>query len=88
MTVRAKFRCEKKEASPDGSGFALGFSVVTNEPKTNPDGTPFWDTPDENKEFFRWTPWGQLSMGTVNPAAAAQFEVGADYYVDFIKAEK
>ena len=47
--------------------------------------TVYSDNP-ENAEFFKWTPFGQLRMGTVNLAAAAEFEVGKEYYIDFTKA--
>lgn len=70
--VRAKFRCDSKEQS--GDGFYLRFSAVTC-------GSP------ENDNFFKWTPSGQLGMGTINEAAAAQFEVGKEYFLDFTPAE-
>jgi hypothetical protein len=44
------------------------------------------DSP-ENKEFFKWTPGGQIELNCVNDAATEQFEVGKEYYVDFTKAE-
>lgn len=40
----------------------------------------------ENDSFFSATPWGEIRIGTVNEAALAQFEPGAEYYVDFNKA--
>lgn len=40
----------------------------------------------ENKQFFQATPSGTIELQTVNPAALAQFEQGAEYYVDFEKA--
>lgn len=44
------------------------------------------DTP-ENKAFFNATPNGQVRLGVVNSQAAEQFEVGKDYYVDFMPAD-
>lgn len=41
---------------------------------------------DENKKFFASTPSGQVQLGTVNLEAAAQFELGKEYYVDFSPA--
>lgn len=38
---------------------------------------------DENKEFYKHSPSGSIELGTVNEAAAAQFEIGKEYYVDF-----
>ncbi len=69
--VRAKFKCDSKEKS--GDGYFLRFSVVIN-------GSP------ENESFFKWTPSGQLSMGTINEKAAEEFEVGKEYYLDFSRA--
>ncbi|GEM_PF-670911 len=66
--VRCKFRCTDKQENPDGSA-----SIVLN-PVTC--GNP------ENEKFFHYTPWGELKMGTINPEAAKQFEVGKEYYID------
>lgn len=72
-SVRAKFKCTGK--SPNGEeGDQIQLSAVTSGNK-------------ENEQFFRWTPFGELTMGTVNPAASAQFEVGKEYYLDFTPAE-
>ena len=70
--VRAKFRCGKKEE--DINGFVIYMQPVT-------------EGSEENKQFFKWTPWGELKMGTVNQYAADQFIVGKEYYLDIILAE-
>jgi hypothetical protein len=70
--VRAKFRCDSKEKS--NGGYQLRFSAVTN-------GSV------ENDNFFKWTPSGQLNMGTINETAAAEFEVWKEYYLDFSPAK-
>jgi len=41
----------------------------------------------ENESFFKFTPWGSIEIGTINMAALAQFERGAEFYVDFIRAD-
>lgn len=41
---------------------------------------------EENKAFYAATPGGSITLCVVNPAAAAQFEVGKEYYVDFTPA--
>lgn len=66
--VRAKFTLTKREE--DQNGFTLYFQPVTS-------GSA------ENDKFFKWTPWGELKMGTVNPDAARAFVVGQAYYLDF-----
>lgn len=71
MSVRAKFKCTEK--TPDGK--------ISMETVYDP------DPQSENGLFFKWTPYGQLSMGTVNENALAQFEVGKEYYLDFTKTE-
>lgn len=58
---------------PSGDGFQITLGAVIN-------GSP------ENEEFYRYTPAGQISLGLVSEAAAAQFEVGAEYFVDFTPA--
>lgn len=68
MNVRAKFRCESIEPQTGGK-------VVTLRPVVSGSA--------ENESFYRYTPWGEIKLGTVNEAAAAQFVEGAEYYVDF-----
>jgi hypothetical protein len=41
---------------------------------------------DENKQYFRYTPNGNITLGILNPSAAALFEPGKEYYVDFTPA--
>lgn len=71
--VRAKFTCIEKAPSVSGDGYTISLQTV------------YSDSP-ENASFFKWTPFGQLRMGTINPVAAAEFEVGKEYYIDFTKA--
>jgi hypothetical protein len=41
----------------------------------------------EVKDFFRWSPNGNLEFQTVNPKAAEQFEIGKYYYVTLEQRE-
>lgn len=41
---------------------------------------------EENKAFFEASPSGSIDLGTVNEAAAEQFELGKEYYIDFTQA--
>jgi hypothetical protein len=78
MSVRAKFLCiEKGEAgySAEGKTSKLAFVPVTGNS-------------EENKKFFTYTPTGKLELGIVNSKAAAQFEVGQEYYVDFVNPKE
>ena len=73
-------------------GVTAKFRVIDKAPKTDDDevhvlkleavvgGNP------ENDAFFKYTPSGQITFGTVNGAAADYFEVGAEYYVNFQRA--
>lgn len=70
--VRAKFKCEKKIENL--SGYQVELKPVTTGSK-------------ENQEFYRFTPYGELVVGTINSEAAKQFEVGQEYYIDISKAE-
>lgn len=70
--VRAKFRVTGKESFGDNGTRVTLLPVV--------------DGSEENKEFFRWTPGGSISLDTVNDAAAEQFVPGAEVYVDFTPA--
>jgi hypothetical protein len=74
MAVRCKFKVDSVE-TPDAEG---NVSTVRL--------SPVYDGCEENKQFFRWTPSGSISFGTVNAAAAKQFEAGKEFYVDFTPA--
>jgi hypothetical protein len=41
---------------------------------------------DENKTFWTYTPSGTIELSTINKDAAAQFEPGREYYIDFTEA--
>jgi hypothetical protein len=40
----------------------------------------------ENDAFYKYTPAGKLELSTINAEAAAGFEVGKAYYLDFTPA--
>ena len=71
-TVRAKFNCISVTNTKDGATVKL---------------SPVINGSDENKEFYRYTPGGEISLSTINTHAAKQFIPGSDYYVDFTPAE-
>lgn len=75
MTVRAKFQCvEIKQlfGNPDGSAEVRLTAVYGNG--------------EANKEWSQWTPQGNLTMLITNPAAIDQFDLGAEYFIDFTPA--
>lgn len=69
--VRCKFICKSKTETEDG--FKVELDPVTC-------GSI------ENDEFFKYTPYGSLMMGTINSEAAKQIEVGKEYYIDISAA--
>ncbi len=72
-TVRAKFKVQSVTESEGGLKTA-NLSPVTS-------GSP------ENEKFFKWTPGGQIQLGTINLDAAEQFRPGRQFYVDFTPAD-
>ncbi|OUM00570.1 hypothetical protein [Variovorax sp. JS1663] len=73
-TVRAKFKVQSVTESEGGLKTA-NLSPVTSGSS-------------ENDKFFKWTPGGQIQLGTINPDAAAQFVPGRQFYVDFTPADE
>lgn len=47
---------------------------------------PVYNGSTENKEFFKYTPGGDIAIYTVNVQVADKFEQGKEYYVDFSPA--
>lgn len=41
------------------------------------------DPTSENHTFWQASPSGRIELGTVNPEAWKQFELGKEYYIDF-----
>jgi hypothetical protein len=74
MTVRAKF---KVQSTTEMEG---GLKTANLTPVTS--GSP------ENEQFFKWTPGGQIQLGTINPEAGAQFVPGRQFYVDFTPSDQ
>lgn len=75
MSVRAKFKCHKKEMiEQNGSDVAsLTFFASYGEGA-------------DNKDWSKWTPSGSLNMTITNPVAFNWFEEGKEYYLDFTEA--
>jgi len=71
MKVRCKMTCQSKTETyhADGPGFDIRLA-------------PVMDGSEENKEFYKYTPGGELVLSTVNPKAAAVLCPGLSYYID------
>jgi hypothetical protein len=70
MTIRAKFTVQFNRVN---SSTQVADVVLS----------PVLATTEENLAFWEATPAGQISLQITNPKAAAQFEVGTDFYIDF-----
>ncbi len=73
MGARAKFKVISVTES-EGGIKSVKLSPVSG-------GSP------ENESFFKYTPYGEISMGTINSAVAEQFKPGQQFYVDFTAAD-
>lgn len=78
MQVRAKFTVTEKAQRKYGADGVLQTTVKMS---------PVTSGSDENKEFYQYTPSGNIDLGTVNPSVVDAFEIGKEYYVDFTPAE-
>lgn len=73
MSVRGKFKLVQICSLSWNTGAKeLKFNAVCS------------DDTDENKKFHKYTPSGTITMTVDNPEAMEQFELGKDYYVDFL----
>lgn len=77
--VRAKFKCSNVHHIPTSKPEDACAQVSL---------MPVYDSASapENKSWSRWTPGGLIQMTITNPAAIEKFELGKDYFVDFIPA--
>jgi len=75
MSVRAKFKVISITTSEHWDKDKSPLSTVCLYPVTanNP----------ENEQFYAATPSGKIELGTLNASAAAAFQLGGEYYVDF-----
>lgn len=87
MSVRAKFVTTKITISPssktvvgeDGVGRSVACEFYTIE------ACPVYHNGDkehENYKYWQSSPSGAFSIGTVNEAAAAQYKIGQEFYLD------
>lgn len=94
LTVRAKFKVDRTESSltsirkadaPDRQYNPEDYETQELRTITM---SPVGSNSPENKTFWKYTPSGELKLGTVNPEAWKQFELGQEFYIDFIPAEE
>lgn len=76
--VRAKFRVNSFETRLDRNEEVrtIKLSAVTGNAGDS----------EENKKYFKYTPWGEISLGTLNKNAWQQLPLGAEVYVEMVGA--
>lgn len=77
--------CTTKEVVPHG-GWDYKAGESNNNPAVNVAFVNVTAENEENKEFFKSTPSASVQLAIVREEAAAIFEVGKEYYVDFTPA--
>ena len=70
--MRCKVSCGAKIDLGNG-GFALSFYAV-------------YSGSEENDKYFKAIPSATILIQTINEKAAANFEIGKQYYIDFSPA--
>jgi hypothetical protein len=87
MTVRAKFYVHAitNNMVPTGSDEVSVTVQMSPVFASLPDNQG--NAVEENRIFGKWSPSDSLQMQIRNPAAAAQFELGKSYYLDFTPAD-
>lgn len=78
MSVRAKFKVTSTTQRKHWDIQKGNIHEIQLEPVTS--GSK------ENESFYAATPHGAINLQTVNDEAGAQFELGAEYYIDFTRA--
>ncbi len=78
MTVRAKFKVTSTTQREHWDSQKGHIHEIELQPVMN--GSP------ENEAFYAATPSGVVKLQTVNNDAGTQFELGAEYYLDFTRA--
>lgn len=99
MRTRCKFKLDKVERSmtitaklgPDGKEEKdqNGRNVYVPAEMHTLVMSPVYannDPAHENSQFWRYTPSGQFTLGTVNKAAVEHMVLGAEYYIDITPA--
>ena len=87
--VRAKFKVQEVTRSRGGhnvrgaDGMTRWEDCEVQRIKLSPvtSGSP------ENEAFYSCTPGGSIELSTVVASAAAEFDIGKEFYVDFTPAD-
>lgn len=77
--VRAKFKVQEITEHAYGAQLMKTIKLVPVFKSDDPEG--------ENSRFWAASPNGEIRLGTINMAAAAQFTINGEYYIDFTRAD-
>ena len=84
MKMRAKFRLSSVDTTYPGqeklSFYAVGGDKV--DKGYPPDGS------DEDNNYAKWSPQGELTLTVANPALLGQFKQDQKFYLDFTPADE
>lgn len=85
MVVRAKFKLISQKNSEGWKKDKEGKTALVASYEFTP---VYSDDPEsENKKFWEATPSGKITLDTVNPEVLKEFDIGREYYIDFIPVE-
>jgi len=79
MSVRAKFKVSEITTHSYGNQLMKTVKLAPVPKDADPES--------ENSKFWAASPNGEIRLGTLNMSAAEQFEINAEFYVDFTKVE-
>ena len=82
--VRAKFRLDSVKITKGGR--KVSENKYESTPSHELEFNAVYQGSPENDKFFLSTPSGKLVMNVVNKEANDQFEIGKEYYIDFVPA--
>ena len=94
MAVKAKFKVQRSESTLSATEVGkneegrpiyelVELRTIVLQPVMAVPGEP----EHENSKFWKYSPSGEIKLGTINPQAWEMFELGKEYYVDFTRAE-
>lgn len=79
MSVRAKFKVTEITEHAYGNQLMKTIKLAPVLKSNDPES--------ENSKFWAASPNGEIRLGTINMDAAAQFEINAEFYIDFTRVD-
>lgn len=82
MSIRAKFTITSVLHSTDGAGNKTQEQITASAVMTRSDES------EVNKQWSKWTPYGELKLHISNPGAFDRMRPGQYFFVDLTPCEK